>query len=43
MKIRLTEMITRPEPSASPVSALYMALLVSACLTSAIAVLFAGI
>jgi hypothetical protein len=43
MKIKLTEIITRPEPSASPVAALYLALLAAACLASATAALFAGI
>lgn len=43
MKIQLTDMITRPEPSSSPVAALYLALLASACLASAIVAFVAGL
>lgn len=37
MKIEVMEMIRRPEPSADPVKALYVALIAAACLAAATA------
>lgn len=43
MKIHITDIITRPEPSVSPVAALYIALLAAGCLTAVTALLLSRI
>jgi hypothetical protein len=41
--VRILPMLSEPEPSTSPVAALYFALLVTACLTGAVAALFGSL
>ena len=42
MKIHLTDMITRPEPSAAPAVTLVLALISAACLACAVAAVVMG-